>query len=108
LWPLIGRAFRDQLIKENFKVVSMSVGAVHSHCLSELPDDRKMIKAIVGRCKRAACEAIKNVQPGTIWAAGGELKPIADDEHFGNAYDYIFDQPRAWVWCERDGEAWNP
>jgi hypothetical protein len=107
LWPLIGGAVRDRLKKEGFKVLTVSVGALHSHCLTELPDDPRTIRAIVGRCKRTACEAVKHVQPGTIWSAGGEFKQIKDEEHHENSYGYIEDQRHSWVWSERKGEYWN-
>jgi hypothetical protein len=107
LWPLIGRAIRDRLRKEGFAILTVSVGALHSHALTELPDDPKTIRAIIGRCKRAACEAVKHVQPGTIWSAGGEFKPIKDDRHHENSYQYVEDQVHSWVWSERKGEYWN-
>jgi hypothetical protein len=107
LRALVGCALRERLIKERFAVPVVSVGALHSHLLSELPDDPRTIRAIIGRSKRAACEAVKHIQPGTIWSAGGQFTPIRDEGHYDNTYRYIEAQARSWIWSERKGEYWN-
>jgi hypothetical protein len=108
MWSLIGCAIRDRLIKEKFEVLVVSVGALHSHALTELPNDPRAIRAIIGRCKRAACEAVKHIQPGTLWSAGGQFTPIKDDGHRENTYRYIETQRHSWVCSQRKGEYWNP
>ena len=70
-------------------VVVVSVSGRHLHALVELPDDRAAIRRIVGKCKQRASHAVRSVLPASIWAEGGEYKPIKDDSHYANAFDYI-------------------
>jgi len=102
----IGRAIVARLEKEGYRVLAVSVFFDHVHVLVELPDNVTLVKRIVGRCKRAACEAVKHEMPGRIWSAGGDWNAIDDPEHQENSYNYTLTEqgPRAWTWSFKDGE----
>jgi REP element-mobilizing transposase RayT len=102
----IGRALIARLEKEGFRVLAVSVSYDHAHILVELPDNIARIRRIIGRCKRAACEAVKHKLAGKIWSAGGDWDPIDDREHQDNSYSYALTKqgPRAWTWYFKDSE----
>ena len=102
----VAKAFQEWLQKEGHGVLVVACGGKHLHALAELPDDMATIRAIIGRCKRAACEAVERELPGPIWAASGQFKRIKDQSHHRNAYRYIRDEqgPGAWVWTFREGD----
>jgi REP element-mobilizing transposase RayT len=89
-------------------VVVISVNGQHVHALVELPDDRAEIRRIIGKCKQRASHALRDMLPGSIWSEGGEFKPIKDDSHYANAFDYIRTKqgPDALVWSIRAEENW--
>ena len=104
LREVVARAFLSRLLKEKFLVLAVAVSERHVHALVLLPDDRALIREIIGRCKRAACEAVKHEMTGALWADGGEFKQVRDRAHQLNVYKYILvDQgPGAWTWSYRD------
>jgi hypothetical protein len=63
------------------------------------------VKWIVGQAKRESSRAVKDVLPGSVWAAGGTYKPVDTRGHLRSAYGYVlYDQgPEAWTWSFRDG-----
>lgn len=99
--PLIVEAYRSRLVKETFDVVVIASGKAHTHALALLPDEPAIVKAIIGRCKRQMCEAIKKLHTGPLWAAGGEYKRVVTLSHFVNAINYIANQEKAHVWVDQ-------
>lgn len=101
---LVGRAFLKRLKVEGHQVLVVSVSAMHVHLLAELPEDRGQAKLTIGRCKRAACDAVKSQISGRIWSAGGEYRLIRDRAHQVNAFHYIREQQGegAWVWTFKE------
>jgi hypothetical protein len=99
LQALVGR-----LKEEGHTVLSASAGATHAHALVRLPDHLPTIRQIIGRCKRRACEAVKNELTGPVWSAGGEFKPVFTRSHHRCAFIYIYDEQEedAATWCYRD------
>ena len=87
------------------EVLAISVSGRHSHFLVELPDDLRVIKAIVGEAKRASSRAVREAMPGKVWAAGGDFDPIDSRVGLHDAGNYILTKqgPWAWVWDYRDG-----
>jgi len=78
----IGRDLREIVIRElagklrelGYLVVAVSVNGRHLHALVELPNDMGQIRQIVGKCKQRASHAVRDVMPGSIWAAGGRVQ----------------------------------
>lgn len=98
----IGRAILGELDKQGLRVLALAVSGQHAHLLVELPDDKKKVRQIVGRCKTAACYAVREQMPGTIWGRYGSYDRIKDAQHQRNTYYYILRQDGAWVWCFRE------
>src|SRR5688500_4508779 len=101
---LIGLAVVARLRHEGYTVLAVSVSAEHVHALVLLPDDRGMIKRIIGRCKQHGTRAARPTIGGELWADAGEFKPIRDRAHQLNVYEYILTKqgPWAWTWSYRD------
>ena len=85
-----------------------SVGEEHLHAIPELPDDYKLMKREVGKCKQKASHAVRDMLPGSIWSEGGAFKELEDDGHLGNTLSYIRTKQEAGtiVWSEIDDENW--
>jgi len=100
----VAKAFLARLNQEGYLVLAIAVSGQHVHALVLLPDHRALIRQIIGRCKRHACEAVKRELTGRLWAASGEFKQVRDRSHQLNVYKYILvDQgPGAWTWSYRD------
>jgi REP element-mobilizing transposase RayT len=105
---IVVQAFVKTLRELGYRVIVVSISGRHLHALVELPDDRPAIRRIIGKCKQRASHVIRDVMPGSIWAEGGEFKPINDDAHYANAFDYIRTKqgPDALVWSILEGENW--
>ena len=71
---------------------------MHVHILVELPEDKRVAKAIVGRCKLKSSHAIRGKLPGRVWAGGGSLKRIKTKDYQQRVYRYILGQQDAWIW----------
>ena len=99
-----GRAVLAELQKCEFEVLALAAAGMHTHFLAELLEDRPETKAIVGRCKTAACYAIQEEMPGKVWARDGKYAPVNDREHQVNTYYYIERQSNAWIWTFRHPE----
>ena len=108
LREIVIRAFVEKLRDLRFSVVVVSASGRHVHALVELPDDRREIRRIIGKCKQRASHAVRNVLPRSIWAEGGEYKLVKDDSHYGNTFNYIRtkQEPDALVWSIIAGENW--
>jgi hypothetical protein len=98
------RALVARLQKEKFQVLTASTGATHAHALVQLPDHLPTIRQIMGRCKRHACESVKNDLAGSIWSAAGEFKPIFERDHQLRVFKYIYEEqePDAATWSFQD------
>jgi hypothetical protein len=103
--PLIGRALLKSILHMRWGIECIAVARVHAHLLLHLPNDRDLLKRVVGKAKHDASRALTELLPGEIWSAGGSLRIINDGEHFANARGYIlFDQGSdAWTWSAKDG-----
>jgi REP element-mobilizing transposase RayT len=104
LRPIVGRAIRDYLETHGHRVLAVAVGRVHAHVVTELPDDIRTIKQILGEAKRKSSRAVKKELPGKVWSAGAEKKPVDTKAHLGRAVDYVlYEQGEgAWTWSFRD------
>ncbi|MEO6435130.1 MAG: hypothetical protein ABIP55_05145 [Tepidisphaeraceae bacterium] len=100
----IGRAIAQVLFAMGFRVLAISVGKVHTHFLTELPDTLPHIRRIVGEAKRKSSRAVKRILPGSVWAAGEEAKPVDNHSHQRRAYEYILLKQAwdAWTWSFED------
>jgi REP element-mobilizing transposase RayT len=100
----VGGAFVKRLRKEGCTVLAISVSAEHVHALVELPNDRGMIRKVIGRCKQYATRCLPPAPHGDLWADGGEFKPITERDHQLNVYEYILTRQGhwAWTWSFRD------
>jgi hypothetical protein len=63
----IGKKILEKLDRYSYRVLSVSVGAKHVHVLTELPDDRGRVKAVIGECKAVSSHAVREVLPGSKW-----------------------------------------
>lgn len=83
---------------------AFALNEFHGHGLIELIDDMREVRRIVGELKRVSSKAVRTQISGSIWAAGGTYKPIADTAHCDNVDEYIlFKQGLdAWTWSAND------
>jgi REP element-mobilizing transposase RayT len=100
----IGRAILADLKKRGCRVLALAVASNHVHFLAEMPADGEKYRDIVGRCKTAACHAVKEELPGRIWGRSATYKLIKDEQHQRNTYRYILTQKDAWVWSFTEDE----
>ena len=100
----IGLAIVAELKKQECVVLAIAVAAMHVHILVESPSETAKHRAIIGRCKTAACYAVRVEMPGRIWGRNATYKPINDETHHRNTYRYILNQKDAWTWCFRQAE----
>ena len=101
LWPVIGQRLVEKVESQSYRVLTVSVDAMHAHLLVELPPDRKAIKRIVGLWKQAASHAVRDVLPGRIWSEDCDPEPMNDRRHQVNTFHYILRHAQttgAWVW----------
>ena len=105
LRPIVGKAVHQSLDKHRVQTLAIAVGAMHVHLLVELPIDLQQAKAIIGYAKLSASMRIKSSLPGRVWARGCKPKPIRDEKHHRNTFNYILRHVNegAWVWSFRDG-----
>ena len=94
----VGTAIIKKLQSIRLRVLAIAVAGMHTHILVELPDDKKAIKSIIGRCKMKASHAIRAEMPGRVWGGGCHPKRVDTAEHQRRAYRYILRQPDAWIW----------
>ncbi|MGB7157172.1 MAG: hypothetical protein WBD40_03835 [Tepidisphaeraceae bacterium] len=108
LREIVVRAFVAKLRDLGYRVIVVSASGRHVHALVQLPDNRADVRRIIGKCKQRASHALRDVLPGSIWAAGGEYKRIKDRSHHENAFNYIRTKqgPDALVWSIRPDENW--
>ena len=104
LRQIIGQHIIIALRELGHEVLAMSVSGRHSHILVELPDDLRVMKAIIGEAKRASSRAVRDEMPGTIWAAGGDFDPVDSPPHAREGVNYILTKqgPWAWTWHFRE------
>ncbi len=104
----ICRQFVRKMKALGFRIIACAVCGQHLHALVELVSDYHERRKVIGKCKQKASHAVRDVLPGTIWAGGGEFKPIKDEGHFQNAYGYIRtkQEPGAVVWSHNPKEDW--
>jgi len=105
LRPTVGRAILDKINTQNHTVLSICVGSNHTHVLTKLPNDRTLVKKLVGSWKQAASHRIRLEIPGKVWASGCDPIPIRDRTHQIQTYRYILrhECEGAWVWSFSDG-----
>jgi hypothetical protein len=103
----IGRAILAELRKRGTRVLALAVAGMHTQIQVELPDDMVQIRQFIGKCKTAACFAVRMQMPGKIWGRYGTYKRIANAEHQRSVYGYILRQADAWIWSF-SGEAPPP
>jgi REP element-mobilizing transposase RayT len=108
LRPVVGQAVLGKVKKLNYRVLAVSVAGMHAHLLIELPDDRRLIRHVIGQCKTVSSHAIRHRLPGRVWGAGGGFTPVDDPEHHRNVFNYILKQRDAWIWSFKDEETDNP
>ena len=94
----IGRAMIAEFKKHDCRILAIAVASNHVHILAEMPEETEKYRAIIGRCKTAACHAVKEKMPGRIWCRNATYKLIKDEEHHRNTYRYLLNQKDAWVW----------
>jgi hypothetical protein len=104
LRPVVGKALLEFLREQEYPVLVIAVAKVHAHMLVELPDSFSKVRKIIGEAKRAASRAVERQLPGSIWARGGNYKPVKSRAHQTRAYTYILrDQGvSAWTWSFQD------
>ena len=97
LRPAIGRAIHDELRECGIRVLAIAIVIVnvHAHLIVELPDDKRVIRQIIGEVKRWLT--------GKVWSRGEAAKPVDDRPYLINVIEYIiYDQGAdAWTWCYR-------
>ncbi|MBI1831367.1 MAG: transposase [Planctomycetes bacterium] len=98
----IGRAILAELRKRDCRVLAIAVAATHVHILCELPEDEKECRDIVGRCKTAACYAVREQKPGRLWGRNATHKAIENESHHANTFRYILAQADAWTWSFKE------
>ena len=98
LREVVGHAILADLEKRDCRVLAIAVASNHVHILAEMPEEREKYRDIVGRCKTAACHAVREQMPGRIWGRNATYKLIRDQTHQRNTYHYILKQKDAWVW----------
>ena len=100
----IGTVIREELARKSCTLLVISVSAKHCHLQVEFPDDLKVIRRIMGECKRKASVAVRKQLPGRIWAHDGKYELIDTQEYQANVYNYIWTkQADAWIWPYKDG-----
>jgi REP element-mobilizing transposase RayT len=106
LRSLIGRAIIEKLREMGYRVITVAVTKIHAHAVTELPDDVREIKEIVGHAKRLSSRAVTTDLPGAVWSAGCTYERIESVGHLHRAYDYVlYKQGRgAWTWCHADAD----
>jgi REP element-mobilizing transposase RayT len=102
----VGRAILQELEKHGATIPALAVAGMHAHLLIELPDDIAEMRRIIGRCKTAACHAIREEMPGRVGANYGSYKPVDDRAHHHAVYHYILGQQNAGLWSFQDSN--NP
>jgi REP element-mobilizing transposase RayT len=104
----ICRQFVSKMRSLGFRIIACAVCGEHLHALVELVSDYHDRRKVIGKCKQKASHAVREVLPGTIWAEGGEFKPIKDQSHFQNTYNYIRTKQEAGavVWSHHPTEDW--
>ncbi|MGC4031382.1 MAG: hypothetical protein QM754_06510 [Tepidisphaeraceae bacterium] len=106
------RSFVTKLMREHHRVIAASCGEEHLHSITELPASYEMAKKDVAKAKQAASHAVRDVLPGSVWAAGGAVKRVKDVAHFRATYQYVRRKQEAGtvVWSHRPEEDWiaNP
>jgi hypothetical protein len=105
---IVCREFVLKLKSLGYRVIACSVGRRHLHALVELDADYHLRRKQIGKCKQKASHAVRSIIPGTIWAEGGEFKPVRDASHLHNVFNYIRTQqePGAVVWSHKPDEDW--
>jgi hypothetical protein len=107
-WPIIGAAVRDKLIELGTRLLALSQGATHMHCLGKMPGG-PVPREWVGRAKVASnFKAKEHGYTGKLWAVRCKVNPIKDRPHQINTFFYILNHIKegAWVWDYRDPD--NP
>lgn len=101
---IVSRKIRKTLENHFVQTLIISVGGMHVHLLAELPSDRKEAKRLIGIGKKSASQALSQQLPGRIWARDCGLKPILDEIHHRNTFQYILrhKEEGAYVWTFRD------
>ncbi|MBI2808277.1 MAG: hypothetical protein HYX68_25095 [Planctomycetes bacterium] len=99
----IGRAIIADLQKRDCRVLAIAIASTHVHILCELPEAPAEYRDIVGRCKTAACYAVREQKPGRLWGRNATYKPINDEQHHKNTFRYILAQEDAWTWSFKEG-----
>lgn len=104
LREVVGKAFRDELVEQEHRVLAIAVSGQHCHFLAELPVAKKEMQASVGHAKRKLSRAMKGQMPGAVWAAGGKFIVIDNEAYQRSVFEYIarHKQQGAWVWTFRD------
>ena len=105
---IICRAFVLKWRSLGHRVIVRSVGKRHLHAVVEGPNDYGAFTKLVGKCKQAASHAVRQLLPGSIWAANGGFKPIRGPGHFRNSSKYVRTRQEAGtlVWSHRPDENW--
>jgi hypothetical protein len=94
------------------RVIAVAVTKIHAHAITELPDDVRQLKRIIGGAKRVSSRAVKDDLPGTVWSAGCTYERIESVDHLRAAYEYVLYKQGlgAWTWCHADADLngmWN-
>ncbi len=90
----------EKATEMNSPCLVLAAGATHTHLLLALPDGWEWVKREVGRLRQASSHAIREAQPGRVWADGGKPIRIKDVEHQRTVFHYIVSHGAqgAWVW----------
>lgn len=101
---IAGKAVRQTLERHKHKLLVIAVGGMHVHLLVELPGVLQDAKDAIGFAKVSASMRLNKMLPGKVWARGCSNKPIRDEAHQRNTFQYILNHrdEGAWVWTFRD------
>jgi hypothetical protein len=81
LRPVIGTAIVRNLTEHGHRLLAVAVAGLHSHILTELPDDVGRIKIIIGWAKQKSSVAVTDEMPGSIWSEGETYKAVDSRAH---------------------------
>ncbi|MBT3279790.1 MAG: hypothetical protein HN909_03110 [Phycisphaerales bacterium] len=97
----MGNAMLATLQKANLRCIAIAVAKTHCHILVECEDDRDVAKRLTSRLKQTASFAVRNQQPGRLWANGCKAIRARDQNHQRHIFRYILNHSQkegAWVW----------
>lgn len=86
LRKIIVEALVWRFLEEGHGVLAAAVTQTHAHALVPLPDNKRLVHDVVGRCKAKAGWAVGLIMPAPIWAAGGSYERVVSRSHQLNTF----------------------